>query len=711
MSLSDPYALADVAAKLWRFGLPAVEEDLARTGGPMAGALLRALARAAHLLARAESKKELSDALVLRLTGAPELASMVDSCRATQPGIGLTSRWAMPDQPAPALIRILDGREGDAERCIWSPTGSWLMSISGAVQSSQQHTVRLWDPRTWRPGPTFDHGAGWPNRIDDGVLPSSGEWLATCAAGAVWIWDTVSGELRGMFEGRLVAAAPDGAWLAIGYPTQPTTTGSPGRIALYRMPDGQHLDTFPWHPGTATRATTSSASGWIVTADDGRLRLREMPRGQVRREFNVGGDHIGKVVSAPDASWLAAEIGSYPSRTRVWDTVTGEVRATFACRLGPVHAVTPDGSWIAATPEENRTVLLDTTGTRSAPIPLGEHSSLVTSYAVSPDSARLATGCRDGTIWLWDLSIGVADQRRDPRRAPLSSCATAPDGSWLATTDGNGVWSGQGGIAIWDVTTGQRHREFGSGRYDSCIAAPDGTWLATADVDNVLIWDMNTGRLRHRIECPVRQGEVLSSAYKNYVVDLAVAPDGTWLATACEDGTVRLLDVATGQTRDILEHPAIDGRMLRCVVAADASWLGYSGVGGTVIHDLSNGTSRKADSAGRLLDVSPDGSLLASEQGFDVRVWAAATGETRYVLRGHTDFAKACRWSPDGSRLASIGDQTVRIWAAASGEVETTIRLYTTPTDCCWLPDTRSLAVTSQQGLHLFDLTRMPNST
>lgn len=176
---------------------------------------------------------------------------------------------------------------------------------------------------------------------------------------------------------------------------------------------------------------------------------------------------------APDGSWLAAEIGPRHSRTRVWDTATGEVRATFECRLGPVHAVAPDGSWIAAMLDETRTVLLDVSGGRSTPIPLGEHNSTVTSYAISPDSARLAAGCQDGTIWLWDLNVGAAERRPDPRLVPFSSCAAAPDGSWLATTDDNGR---EGRIAIWDVTNGQQSRVCGTGpgRYDSARQQPNG---------------------------------------------------------------------------------------------------------------------------------------------------------------------------------------------------------------------------------------------
>ncbi|MFI7273196.1 WD40 repeat domain-containing protein [Streptomyces sp. NPDC049879] len=553
-----------------------------------------------------------------------------------------------------------------------------------------------------------------PNRIHGCVLPSSGEWLATHAAGAVWVWDVESGDLRGMFDGGLVAAAPDGAWLAIG---EPRTTAGRRRIRLYRMPDGRLSGELDVGPDDKPVATAPDGT-WLALGHPAQpLALYGMPDGRLLDTtapaartvtaddaFDVDGNE--RFVSAPDASWLAAEIGPRQSRTRVWDTATGEVRAAFACPLGPVHAVSPDGSWVAATPEETRTTLLDTTGGRSTPVPLGEHNSPVTSYAFSPDSARLAVGCQDGTLWLWDLDAPGAAERADPRRVPLSSCAAAPDGSWLATTDDNGP---DGWITIWDAVTGDRRHAFGSGRYSSCVVAPDGAWLAAADRDAVVIWEVTTGRLLHRIECPVRPGESLLSAATNHVFDLAAAPDGAWLAAACEDGTVRLLDVATGQERDLLEHPAVTGRMLRCVVAPDASRLVYSGLGGTVVHDLPSGTSRKVDSSSRLLCISPCGSLLASAHGPDIRVWAAATGETLHVLRGHTHPVKTCEWSPDGTRLASVGDHTVRVWAADTGENETTVRLYAdpddsrNPMDCRWLPDGRSLAVAGKQGLCLFE--------
>jgi WD40 repeat protein len=62
----------------------------------------------------------------------------------------------------------------------------------------------------------------------------------------------------------------------------------------------------------------------------------------------------------------------------------------------------------------------------------------------------------------------------------------APDGSWLASTDGYG-----GVVRIWDPVSGTaRHALIGHpGGVGALVVAPDGSWLASAGDDGELrIW-------------------------------------------------------------------------------------------------------------------------------------------------------------------------------------------------------------------------------
>ena len=69
--------------------------------------------------------------------------------------------------------------------------------------------------------------------------------------------------------------------------------------------------------------------------------------------------------------------------------------------------------------------------------------------------------------------------------------------------------------------------------------APDGSWLASADSGpyggggEVRIWDPHTGQARHTL-----------TGHTRGVTALAVAPDGSWLASVSDDATVRIWRVS-----------------------------------------------------------------------------------------------------------------------------------------------------------------------
>jgi WD40 repeat protein len=91
-------------------------------------------------------------------------------------------------------------------------------------------------------------------------------------------------------------------------------------------------------------------------------------------------------------------------------------------------------------------------------------------------------------------------------------------------------------VRIWDPATGvARHTLTGhTGRVVTLAVAPDGSWLASADFGRkVRILDPITGAIRHALQA-------------NMVEALVVAPDGSWLASAGDGLKPRILDWTTG---------------------------------------------------------------------------------------------------------------------------------------------------------------------
>jgi WD40 repeat protein len=179
-----------------------------------------------------------------------------------------------------------------------------------------------------------------------------------------------------------------------------------------------------------------------------------------------------------------------------------------------------------------------------------------------------------------------------------------------------------------------------------------------------------------------------------------------WIATACWDGTARILRVSDDVGGDPNRYPSLHA----IAISADDRWLAASGEKRTELRQLPTGkvaysleggdeviaidprgtwfaisvygsikvlplrqgakplTLTQSAASVRTLATATDGSWLAAAGGmlhgnYVIRVWDTRTGKIRKTFQGHTDRIAELRWIPGTTLIASAGmDETVRIW-------------------------------------------------
>lgn len=191
---------------------------------------------------------------------------------------------------------------------------------------------------------------------------------------------------------------------------------------------------------------------------------------------------------------------------------------------------------------------------------------------------------------------------------------------------------------------------------DGMAFSPDGTLLASASADNtVKLWDINSRR------------EVRTLAgHTSGVKAVAFRRDGQWLASGGSDGNIKFWEVATGAQ---LRNVSGNGSVTTLAFSADGRYFAAGSMdGGGRLWDLKAGHEALALAGHKAMITtaafSNDGHWLATGSlDRTVKIWNVETGTEQRTLMGHSDRIITLAFSPDDKLLVTGGlDTKVKLW-------------------------------------------------
>ncbi|KAF8248884.1 WD40 repeat-like protein [Wilcoxina mikolae CBS 423.85] len=155
----------------------------------------------------------------------------------------------------------------------------------------------------------------------------------------------------------------------------------------------------------------------------------------------------------------------------------------------------------------------------------------IRSVCFSPDGRYLATGAEDKQIRVWDIASRVIRHTFHGHEQDIYSLDFARNGRHIASGSGDRT------VRVWDIESGQNVLTLSIEDGVTTVAiSPDGKLVAAGSLDkSVRVWDAHTGYLIERLEGP--------DGHRDSVYSVAFSPNGRELVSGSLDKTIKMWEL------------------------------------------------------------------------------------------------------------------------------------------------------------------------
>ena len=567
-----------------------------------------------------------------------------------------------------------------------------------------------------------------------------GRTIAVAAEGGVMLLNAATGKpLRTLtpqsnksaFSSCITCAAATGT-------PPPYCVAGPGIAALGTLPaevafspdgtrlavsDGFNLDIWQLHGSSVPRVVSgvsgciegigfSRSGAEILAGDNADVDVIDAASGRLLGVHVLTGERgagqfypvVGRLTVSPNGRYVAAATGldaRNSGEVELFSTAPWRHLANLDYSADvPIGALAfgPDSSRLAIGAGDGRAGIWSVASGQEV-LPLGGHTTRITSIAWRPDGGEIASASADGQGLVWRASLSQGTTIATGAGIALAAANTRGDRVWGAFA---GSTPGSEGLRSW-TEAGAPVEQFAvpgpQNGFSAGISQNGRFGMLIDENQNLVVRDLANDRTIGTVS----QGVSVS--------DLSLTGDR--LVVGSSTGDVALYDVAPGLPQlgeGVVAGPTCGGGAYVAISADAQRAAGVGYCGGGILWNAQTGGRLETFATGVQavsgVSLSPDGRLLAvSSQAGTTTLFDLAKKALVHVLTGDTALVTGVAFSPTGNWLAtSSEDGNVRIWDPGSGQLLRLLPEGASVTSVAFTPNGQDVVSTDSAGrIHIQD--------